>query len=184
VKEAGAIAIGEPAPPFQLQDTDGEIHRFGEPSPDVRATVVYWTCNHCPYALAWQERLHQVSRDYSGEGVRFLAINSNDGSRYPVDSAEAMSQRVDREGGWPNPYLHDASQTVARSFGAERTPDVFVFDRDLRLGYRGAPDEDYDDPSRNAAWVREALDALLAGGILSRPRTEPVGCTIKWSKGQ
>jgi peroxiredoxin len=181
VKEAGGIEIGEPAPPFELPDTDGEIHRFGDPSPDVRATVVYWTCNHCPYALAWQERLHQVARDYSGERVRFLAINSNDGSRYPADSAEAMSERVDREGGWPNPYLHDADQAVARSFGAERTPDVFVFDRDLRLRYRGAPDEDYNDASRNAAWLREALDSLLTGGAPSRPRTESVGCTIKWS---
>ena len=181
MREADGIAIGEQASTFELPDTDGEPHRFGEPSSDVQATVVYWTCNHCPYALAWQERLHQVARDYSGEGVRFLAINSNDGSRYPADSAEAMSERVDREGGWPHPYLHDEPQAVARSFGAERTPDVFVFDRELRLRYRGAPDEDYDDPSCNAAWLREALDALLAGGAPSRPRTESVGCSIKWS---
>jgi peroxiredoxin len=181
VKEADGMAIGERAPSFELADTDGELHRFGERSPDVRATVVYWTCNHCPYALAWQERLHQVARDYSGEGVRFLAINSNDGSRYPADSAKAMSERVDREGGWPHPYLHDADQAVARSFGAERTPEVFVFDSELRLRYRGAPDEDYDDASRNARWLREALDALLAGGAPSRAKTESVGCTIKWS---
>jgi hypothetical protein len=180
MKDTDGIAIGGQAPSFELPDTDGELHRFGEPSPDVRATVVYWTYNPCPYALAWQERLHQVARDYSGEAVRFLAINSNDGTRYPADSAEAMSERLEREGGWPNPYLHDASQSVARSFGAERTPDVFVFDRDLRLCYRGAPDEDYDDPSCEAAWLREALDAVLADGAPSRPRTEPVGCTIKW----
>ena len=141
---------------------------------------MYWTCNHCPYALAWQERLHRVARDYSDLGVRVLAVNSNDESRYPADSVEAMSARVDREGGWPNPYLHDASQAVARSFGAERTPDVFIFDGDLRLRYRGAPDEDYDDPSRNAGWLREALDAVLAGTSPPRPETEPVGCTIKW----
>lgn len=107
--------------------------------PDAQATVVYWNCNHCPYALARQERLHQVARDYSGEGVRFLAINSNDGSRYPVDSAEAMSERVKREGGWPHPYLHDETQAVARSFSAERTPDVFVFDRELRLRQGAQP---------------------------------------------
>jgi peroxiredoxin len=181
VKDNEGMAIGERAPSFELPDTHGELHRFGEPSPDVRATVVYWTCNHCPYALAWQERLHQVGRDYSGEGVRFLAINSNDGIRFPADSAAAMSERVDREGGWPYPYLYDETQEVARSFGAERTPDVFVLDRELRLSYRGAPDEDYDDPSCHATWLREALDALLAGGVPSPPRTEPVGCTIKWS---
>jgi hypothetical protein len=181
VREADGIAIGEQASTFELPDTNGESHQFGEPSSGVQATVVYWTCNHCPYALAWQERLHQVARDYSGEGVRFLAINSNDGNRYPADSAEAMSERVDQEGGWPHPYLHDETQAVARSFGAERTPDVFVFDRELRLRYRGAPDEDFDDPSCNAAWLREALDALLAGGAPSRPRTESLGCSIKWS---
>ena len=109
VKEDEGMAIGERAPSFELPDTHGELHRFGEPSPDVRATVVYWTCNHCPYALAWQERLHQVGRDYSGEGVRFLAINSNDGIRFPADSAAAMRERVDREGGWPYPYLYDES---------------------------------------------------------------------------
>ena len=174
------IAIGEPGPAFELPNTDGEAHHFGEPSPEVAATVVYWTCNHCPYALAWEERMHQLSRDYSGRGVRFLAINSNDADRYPHDSPEAMRERVEREGGWPHPFLHDASQAVARAFGAERTPDVFVFDRDLRLRYRGAPDEDHDDPSHNAGWVREALDAILAGEPPTRPQTEPVGCTIKW----
>jgi hypothetical protein len=173
------IEIGEQAPSFELPDTDVQLHRFGEPS-DVPATVVYWTCNHCPYALAWQERLHQVARDYSGEGVRVLAINSNDASRYPGDSPEAMADRVKQEGGWPHPYLFDESQGVARSFRAERTPDVFLFDQELRLRYRGAPDEDYDDPSRNAAWLREALDAVLAGEVPARPQTEPVGCTIKW----
>jgi peroxiredoxin len=180
VKEGEGLAIGERAPSFELPDTDGEPHRLGGPSPGVRATVVYWTCNHCPYALAWEDRLHQVGRDYSGAGVRLLAINSNDGVRYPADSADAMRERVEREGGWPHPYLHDETQAVARSFGAERTPDVFVFDEGLRLAYRGAPDEDYDDPSCNAGWLRDALDDLLAGEAPSRPSTDPVGCTIKW----
>jgi hypothetical protein len=177
---AAGIAIGDPGPSFELPDTGGGLHRFGELSPEVAATVVYWTCNHCPYALAWEERMHRLSRDYAARGVRFLAINSNDASRYPHDSLEAMRERVEREGGWPHPYLHDESQAIARRFGAVRTPDVFVFDAALRLRYRGAPDEDYDDPSQNAAWVREALDAVLAGEAPSRPETEPVGCTIKW----
>ena len=183
MRASKGIAIGDPAPSFELPDTGGKAHRLGEPSPAVPATVVYWTCNHCPYALAWEERMHQLSRDYSGRGVRFLAVNSNDAGHYPNDSPEAMRERVEREDGWPHPYLHDASQAVARVFGAERTPDVFVVDRELRLRYRGAPDEDYDDPSQNAAWVREALDAILAGEPPARPQTEPVGCTIKWAAG-
>lgn len=180
---AAGISIGDRAPAFELPDTGGEAHRLGQASGEVAATVVYWTCNHCPYALAWEERLHAVSRDYAPRGVRFLAVNSNDAERYPHDSPEAMRERVEQEGGWPLPFLHDASQEVARAFGAQRTPDVFVFDGELRLRYRGAPDEDYDDPGQDAAWVREALNAVLAGEAPERPETEPVGCTIKWREG-
>jgi hypothetical protein len=91
-----------------------------------------------------------------------------------------MQERVEREGGWPHPYLHDASQDVARAFGAERTPDVFIFDGDLQLRYHGAPDSDYEDPAQNAAWLREALDAVLEGRDPEQAETPPVGCTIKW----
>lgn len=173
-----AIAIGERAPDFDLPATDGRRHALASGSP--AATVVYWTCNHCPYALAWHERLLDVARDYSERRVRVLAINSNDSERYPADSFEAMRDRVEREGGWPNPYLFDESQRVAAEWGAERTPDVYVLDSELRLRYRGAPDADYDDPSQRAGWLRDALDAVLEGRDPERAETEPVGCTIKW----
>jgi peroxiredoxin len=178
--EQDGIAIGDRAPGFELAGIDGEAQAVGEPGGE-EATVVYWTCNHCPYALAWHERLLDAARDYGERGVRFLAVNSNDAERYPQDGPEAMRKRVEGEGGWPNPYLFDASQEVARAYGAERTPDVFVFDSDLRLRYRGAPDADYEDPGQNAGWLREALDAVLEGSEPSRPQTEPVGCTIKWA---
>ena len=174
------IAIGQEGPEFSLPDTDGETHDFGGSSPRAAATVVYWTCNHCPYALAWHERLLDVARDYGDRGVRFLAVNSNDADRYPRDSIEAMRQRFEAEGGWPHPYLHDESQQVARSFGAEKTPDIFVFDDGRTLRYRGAPDADYEDPSQGAAWLREALDAVLEGREVERPETDPVGCGVKW----
>jgi peroxiredoxin len=174
------IQLGESAPTFALPDTSGHTHELGEAGDGPAATVVYWTCNHCPYALAWHERLLDAARDYGDRGVRFLAINSNDAERYPHDSYEAMVERVREDGGWPHPYLHDESQQVARGFGAERTPDLFVFDRDLRLRYRGAPDADYDDPAEGAAWLREALDAVLEERQPQRAETEPVGCTIKW----
>jgi peroxiredoxin len=175
----GGIGIGDRAPQFELPNVDGEAHSVGEPSGDA-ATVVYWTCNHCPYALAWHDRLLDVARDYSDRGVRILAVSSNDAERYPQDGPEAMRERVEREGGWPHPYLYDESQDVARAFGAERTPDVFVFDSDLKLRYRGAPDADYEDPDQNAAWLREALDAVIEGREPERAETPPVGCTIKW----
>lgn len=148
-------------------------------APGAPATVLVFTCNHCPYALAWHDRLAQAARDYAVQSVRFLAINANDADRYPRDSLEAMRARVDRED-WPMPYLHDATQEVARAYGARTTPDVFVLDGDGDGVYRGAPDGDYDDPGRRAQWLRDALDAVLAGDPPARPQTEPVGCSIKW----
>jgi peroxiredoxin len=169
------LSVGDQAPGFELLDTEGRPHGPG----GAPATVVVFTCNHCPYALAWQDRIAGAARDYADRDVRFLAINSNDADRYPRDSYEAMQQRVAAED-WPLPYLHDATQDVARAYGAKTTPDVFVLDSDLRLRYRGAPDSDYDDPGQRAAWLRQALDAVLGGGEPSPVETQPVGCSIKW----
>jgi hypothetical protein len=165
------VRIGETAPGFSLPDTDGAEH-----GPDG-VTAVVFTCNHCPYALNWHERILQVARDY--DGVRFLAVNPNDAERYPADSLEAMRERVANED-WPLPYLHDESQEVARAYGAQTTPDVFVLDGELRLRYRGAPDADYRDESQNAAWLRGALDAVLSGREPDPAETDPVGCSVKW----
>jgi peroxiredoxin len=174
---ATGISIGEKAPSFELPDTEGKRHSLE--SEDAKATAIVFTCNHCPYALAWHDRIAAAARDHAERGVRFLAINSNDADRYPADSYEAMQKRVSEED-WPLPYLHDASQEVARAFGAKTTPDVFVLDGEGTLRYRGAPDSDYGDPSQNAAWLRAALDALLEGRDPSPAETEPVGCSVKW----
>ena len=174
------LSLGDDAPHFELPATDGKKYALREPSPDVRVTVVYWTCNHCPYALAWHDRLLAVAKDYGDQSVRFLAINSNDADKYPDDSFAAMKERVKTEGEWPHPYLHDESQEIAKAYGASKTPDVYVFDEDLRLRYHGAPDADYEDPSQEAAWLRAAVDDLLGGRHVEMAESEPVGCTIKW----
>jgi peroxiredoxin len=170
------IAIGETAPSFSLPDTEGVAHGPGDGS----ATVVVFTCNHCPYALAWHDRIHDVARDYAGRGVRVLAINPNDAERYPRDSLEAMRARVKRGEFDGMPYLRDESQQVARAYDAKTTPDVFVIDAAGLLRYRGAPDEDYDDPAQSAAFLRKALDAILDGHDPDLTETAPVGCSIKW----
>ena len=175
---ATATKVGGPAPPLELPDTEGTVHTLPTPG-EAPATVVLWTCNHCPYALGWHDRLVQVGRDYEARGVRFLAVNSNDAERYPGDSLEAMRERV-REEDWPFPYLHDESQRAARDWAAQTTPHVYVLDTDLRVRYEGAPDADHMDPTLDAAWLRQALDELLSGGEVSRAETEPVGCSIKW----
>jgi peroxiredoxin len=167
------LSIGAGAPAHELPDTEGKRHALHE---DGATTVVVFTCNHCPYALAWHDRLASVADAYD---VRFLAVNPNDAERYPSDSYEAMQKRVAEEG-WSFPYLRDEDQEAARSFGAKTTPDVFVLDGEGRLRYRGAPDADHRDPSQEAAWLREALDALLAGEEIARPETDPVGCSVKW----
>jgi peroxiredoxin len=173
-----SISIGDKAPQFELPDTDGAS--WSAPNGDgATATVLVFTCNHCPYALAWHDRLVQAARDYDERGVRFVAISSNDAERYPRDSYEAMKARVAKED-WPMPYLYDQSQDVARAYGAKTTPDVFVVDADGHLRYRGAPDADYDDPGQQAQWLRDALDALLSGEQPARAETKPVGCSIKW----
>ena len=163
---------------FALPDTAGTVHRLSELAAEGPVVVVF-TCNHCPYALAWHDRLVDVAAEYEPRGVHMLFVNSNDAERYPADSLEAMQRRVSEEG-WTVPYLHDETQEVARGYGARTTPDVFVIDGEMRVRYRGAPDQDYDDPSANGLWVREALDDLISGVELRRPETEPVGCTIKW----
>lgn len=172
-----SFAIGALAPTFTLPDTNGS------PTPlhddDSAATVVVFTCNHCPYALAWHDRLQTVARDYGGRGVRTLQINANDAARYPHDSPGAMAERFDA-GEFAGPYLHDATQEVARTWGAAVTPDVYVLDGEGRLAYHGAPDADHGEESLAAMWLRDALDSVLAKQPVARAETQPQGCSIKW----
>jgi peroxiredoxin len=171
-------AVGESAPTFELPDTDGNVHQPG----DAPATVIAFTCNHCPYALAWHERIIALADDYADRGVRVLAINPNDVVRYPRDAPERMRDRVQQGEFDGVPYLFDESQEVAHAYDAKTTPDIYVLDGGLQLRYRGAPDADYEDPSQNAAFVRDALDAVLDGRELDRRETPPIGCSIKWKQ--
>jgi len=172
------FGIGEPVPPFSLPDTDGLAHSVPQ-DPAPPATVLVVTCNHCPYVIAWNPRLRRVAEEYAERGVRFLAINANDAARYPADSPEAMRRFV-RDQRWPIPYLRDEAQDVARALGAEVTPHVFVLDSDHRLVYRGAPDSDHRDESRDAEWLRAALDGVLAGEAPAESETRARGCSVKW----
>ncbi len=175
---ASATKVGEPAPGLELPDTSGKVHSLPPPG-DAPATVVVWTCNHCPYALAWHDRIVAAARDYGPRGVRFFAVNSNDQERYPGDSLGAMAERVEAEE-WPFPYLHDETQAAARAWAAQVTPHVYVLDADGRIKYEGAPDADHMDPTLDAAWLRGALDAVLTGADPEPAATDPVGCSIKW----
>jgi peroxiredoxin len=173
------IALGETAPRFELPDTAGRPVSFPVSG---AVSVVVFTCNHCPYALAWHDRLLALARDFGRDGVRMVFVNPNDADRYPRDSIDAMRARVEAEGPWPAPYLHDEAQEVAREYDAKTTPDVFVFDAEGRLRYRGAPDSDHMDESQNAAWLRSAIEAALEDRDPDPAETTPVGCSIKWKQ--
>ena len=170
------LALTDTVPEFTLPDTDGQ------PVPlidaDAPATVVVFTCNHCPYALAWHERINALVRDYADRGVRVLQVNPNDAERHPRDSLDAMRARVAR-GEFAGPYLHDESQAVARAFGAQTTR---TFRR--RAGWAGGLSRRARRRPRRslpgAAWVREALEDVLAGRPVARAETQPVGCSVKW----
>lgn len=173
-----SFELGDPVPAFTLADTEGSAHSVpAHPAP--AATVLVVTCNHCPYVIAWNPRLRAVAEDYAPRDVRLLAINANDAERYPADSPDAMARFV-RDQLWPIPYLRDESQDVARALDAQVTPHVFVLDRAQRLRYRGAPDADHKDPSQNARYLRDALDAILAGEAPAKPDTRARGCSVKW----
>ena len=164
---------------FKLPGVDGETHTLAKIAADKEATAVIFMCNHCPYVLAWLDRIVAAAQDYAGEGVAFVGINANDAAKYPADSFENM-QALAEERGLPFPYLHDESQKVARAYGAERTPEIFLFDDELKLRYHGAPDDNYDESQASVPYLHDALDAVLDGARPPMVDTAPVGCTIKW----
>jgi peroxiredoxin len=173
------LKIGDTAVPFNLPGVDGKSHSLADYS-GKNAVVVIFSCNHCPYVRAWEDRMVQVQADYEATGVQLIAINSNDASKYPDDSFPKMKDRA-HEKHFNFPYLHDDNQTIARAYGAERTPEVFLFDKAGTLRYHGAIDDNYDDPAAvKTEYLRDALDALLSGKVPPTLETRPIGCTIKW----
>lgn len=173
------LEIGDTLIPFRLSGTDGRTHTPDDYA-DRAALVLIFSCNHCPYVRAWEDRMIQLQHDYGSKGVQLLAIHANDAQKYPADSFANMQQRV-KEKGFPFPFLHDESQEIAHAYGATRTPEIFLFDQNRTLRYHGAIDDSYDDPvGVKQPYVRNALDAVLAGQSPLLAETPSVGCTIKW----
>lgn len=175
-----SLAVGDAAPGFALPNTDGGESSLAELS-DAPAVVVAFWCNHCPYVRAWEERFNAIARAYGDRGVGTVAICANDPVSHPGDSFENMVARA-AERGYVFAYAHDASQEVARAYGAERTPEVFVIGPDGRVAYHGAIDDAQDADAVGSHHLRDALDAVLAGGVPAVSDTPAVGCTIKWRR--
>jgi peroxiredoxin len=171
--------LGAACPAFSLPAVDGRTYAR-EDFAASPVLVVMFICNHCPYVKAVEDRLIRLAREYGPRGAQLVGICSNDAATYPDDSFDRLAARWrEREYGFP--YLHDEPQTVARAFGAVCTPDIFVYDRDRRLAYRGRIDDSWKDESKvTSRDLAVALDALLAGRAPEAKQRPSMGCSIKW----
>ena len=173
------MSKGTDAPPFALPGVDGNTYSL-DAFKDARLLVVVFTCNHCPYAIAVEDRLIALQRDYASRGVRICAINPNDAGAYPDDSLPKMIERAASKG-FNFPYLRDETQTVARAYDAACTPDIFVFDARRKLVYNGRFDDNWKEPDKvQRRDLRLCLDALLADRALDFEPMPSMGCSIKW----
>jgi peroxiredoxin len=170
--------MNEGVPAFALPGTDGRSHAVTDYA-DANVLVLIQTCNHCPYAQAWEGRINAIASDYASRGVRVVAISSNDATSHPEDSFPEMVARAAAQG-YVFDYLYDEDQSVARALGAERTPEVFVYDAGRALVYHGAVDDSRDSEAVSSHYLRDALDAVLAGETPAPSKTPAVGCTVKW----
>ena len=172
------LQIGEQAPAFSLPATDGKTYALSDFS--EKFLVVFFTCNHCPYVIGSDENTRQVAERFAPEGVRFVAINANSPNTYAEDSWEHMVERMEKHQ-FPWLYLHDASQEVARAYGALRTPHFFVFDAERKLVYTGrAIDNPRDWTQSTTHELVDTLEELTTGIPVSVPMTNPIGCNVKW----
>ena len=175
-----AAEPGAEAPDFNLPGTDGRAHtRDGSRGPN--GLLVMFLCNHCPYVKAIRERLVVDARELIAAGVGVVAISSNDAREYPEDGPEPMREVAQRHG-FPFPYLYDATQAVARAYGAVCTPDFFGYDAQLRLRYRGRLDAAHKG-ERTPGMRRELVEAMLeiaSRGDTAVPQVPSMGCSIKW----
>jgi thiol-disulfide isomerase/thioredoxin len=180
--ESNMLPLGSSAPDFELPDLlNGGVCRLESAAGDS-ATVIMFICNHCPYVLYVNPTIAEIVREYEQKGVAFIGINSNDAVNYPEDAPEKMAPHA-REAGYTFPYLFDETQEVAKAYDAACTPDFYVFDKNLKLVYRGQLDP--SRPKRNPVPstgedLRAALDAVLAGQPPIELQRPSGGCNIKW----
>ncbi len=175
---SSALSIGDSMPHFLLPATDG----INVDSSLIRdpVLVVVFTCNHCPYAQAYEERLRILMEEFDEEGVQFILINSNDASAYPEDSFERMKVKKE-EVGWPCEYCFDASQEIASAFGALCTPHCFVFNRDRKLKYKGRIDDNWKSPEQVTEHnLHDAIAAVARDEEPPSHEANAIGCSIKW----
>ncbi|HUK81770.1 MAG TPA: thioredoxin family protein [Verrucomicrobiae bacterium] len=173
------LEIGQRAPDFTLPGVDGKDHSLNSYK-DKKIVTVVFTCNHCPYVQAYEDRLISIQRDYAAKGVQLIAINANDSAGYPEDSFDNMIRRAKKKS-FNFPYLRDKTQCVTRAYGAEYTPEAFVLNSRFELRYVGRIDDNWQNPDKVKTHdLRAAINAVLAHKKVENPVTHAIGCTIKW----
>jgi len=173
------LRVGDKAVDFKLKGVDGKYYSL-EDFKDKKVIAIAFTCNHCPYVKAYEDRMIAIQRDYEDKGFQLIAINPNDDKRYPEDSFENMIIRA-KEKGYNFPYLRDEDQKVASIYGAQVTPEIFLIDKDRIIRYHGAIDDNYSDAKKvKRHYLREAIEALLEGREVEIKETRAIGCSVKW----
>jgi len=175
------LKIGDKAYDFKLRNIDNKLVSF-KSFKNAKGYIVIFTCNHCPFSIAYEERIIALHKKYEPLGYPVIAINPNDKERQPEDSFEKMKERA-KEKKFPFVYLYDETQEIAAKYGATRTPHVFLLDKDLVVKYIGAIDDNHEEPSEvKDKYLEKALEELKGEKEISRPETKAIGCTIKWRK--
>lgn len=181
---AGGYKIGDTARDFSLKNIDGKMVSLKDMK-NAKGYIVIFTCNHCPFAKAYESRIMELDKKYSSKNYPVIAINPNDASIVPDDSFENMVVRS-KEKGYSFPYLYDESQEIASAYGATRTPHLFVLqkvDDKFIVKYIGAIDNNTEEAEKaDKKYVEEAVDALIAGKTVPTAETKAIGCGIKWKK--
>jgi len=175
------LALGTKAPEFSLMDTVTNRTMNLHQLKGDRGTVIMFICNHCPFVLHVNDELVKLAKDYKDKGIGFVAISSNDVENYPQDGPELMKENAKKQG-YPFPYLYDETQEVAKAYDAACTPDLYLFNSELELVYRGQLDD--SRPGNGipvtGSDLRAAIDALLSGNKITEHQKPSIGCNIKW----
>jgi len=173
-------AIGGYAPDFELPGIDNSVHHLARYLQKFRAVGVVFMCNHCPYVQLYLARLKEVQAEFTTQGFTLIGINPNDAEQFPADSFDNMKTFGEKHT-LNFPYLRDVTQDVAHSFGATKTPQVFLINQAGILCYSGQIDDNPDRPEAvNHAYLRAAIAQILRGTPVTPASTEPIGCSIKW----
>lgn len=177
-------AVGDMATDFNLKNVDGKMVKLADYT-KAKGFIVVFTCNHCPFSQAYEQRIIDLHKKYAAQGYPVVAINPNDATREPEDSYPKM-QELAKAKKYPFVYLHDETQQIAKTYGAARTPHVFVLQKTKagnKVMYIGAIDDNYEDAkAATERYVETAVNNLLKGKTIAKNNTKAIGCTIKWKK--